>query len=269
MVVENPYGAYEEQASFPLSNAQSRTDVSKHPWPEPDWWDFAALTGIVNDLNAMGEYHIRYRIGSVFEIAWQLFGMEKFMADLVLNPDIPLHIMNRLTEVYVEKTRKVLDIAGDQIDMVYFYDDVATQTSLMISKPMWEKFVKPFHAQIVEVAKSFGKLVMYHCDGAIYPLIPDLIDMGIDMLNPIQADAKGMEPAKLKKEFGDRLSFHGGIDIIDTLPNSTPTGVKDEVSTRIAQLGASGGYILAPSHHIQSNTPIANIRAMYDISLRN
>jgi uroporphyrinogen decarboxylase len=111
--------------------------------------------------------------------------------------------------------------------MVYFYDDVATQNSLMISPQMWRKFVRPCHIRLIELAKSYNLPVMYHCDGAIYPLISEIIELGVDLLNPIQTDAKGMAPQRLKDEFGNRLSFHGGIDIIKTLPRcmSYPCGI--------------------------------------------
>ena len=110
--------------------------------------------------------------------------------------------------------------------------------------------------------------VMYHCDGALYPLLPELIEMGVDVLNPVQADAAGMEPQRLKDEFGDRLSFHGGIDIIKTLPKGTVDDVRAEVAERSRVLGKNGGYIMASSHHIQSDTPLANVFAMYDLAQR-
>ncbi|HXV42231.1 MAG TPA: cobalamin-dependent protein, partial [Anaerolineae bacterium] len=171
-------------------------------------------------------------------------------------------------DITVENARRVLELAGDRLDMVYFYDDVATQNSLMISQEMWRNYVRPCHARLIEVAKSYGLKVMYHCDGAIYPLVPELIDLGIDLLNPVQADAKGMEPPRLKAEFGDRLSFHGGIDIIKTLPGGTVEDVRREVRERVQVLGRQGGYILASSHHIQSDTPLANVLAMYQLDLR-
>jgi len=267
-IVQNPFGAYEEIASYPLAEIDSISDISKYPWPDPDWWDFSLLPEYFSELDTETESHLRYRAGSIFEVGWQLRGMEKFFLDLSLEPKIPIEIMERLTEITIETTRRFLIAAGDRVDMVYFYDDVATQNSLMMSRQMWHKFIRPHHAKIIEVAKSFGKQVMYHCDGAIYPLIPDLIDLGIDVLNPVQADAKGMLPDKLKKEFGDRLSFHGGIDIIKTLPNGTPQEVGKEVKTRISQLGGGGGYILASSHHIQADTPLENIYAMYDFDMR-
>ena len=267
-VVANPTGAYEEYASWQLSRAQTVDDLKGHPWPEPDWWDFSPLPEVLEHLDRGGECHIRFRIGSVFEVAWQLRGMQEFLMDLALDPSIPLYIMDRLADVYVENTRRVLELAGDRLDMVYLYDDVATQKSLVMSHEMWQKYIRPRHAKIIEVAKTYGKSVMYHCDGAIYPLIPELIDLGVDVLNPVQADAVGMEPERLKGEFGDRLSFHGGIDIIKTLPKGSVENVRAEVRERVSVLGKNGGYILASSHHIQSDTPLENVLTMYDLALR-
>ncbi len=268
-IVEHPYGVYEELARFPLNDAQSVTELRGYAWPEPDWWDFTPVPKLLEQLDEKQEYHLRYRIGSVFEVAWQLRGLEQFLMDLAIDPKIPTYIMERLTDVYVEKTRRFLSAAGDRLDMVYYYDDVATQDSLLISKKMWEEFIKPHHARIINVAKSFDKKVMYHCDGALYPLLPDLIDLGIDVLNPVQTDAKDMDPERLKNEFGDRLCFHGGINVVETLPKGSPEDVQQEVKVRIKELGYNGGYVLASSHHIQANTPLDNVRAMYDPLLRN
>lgn len=267
-IVRNPTGAYEEFAGWPLSHAQSVNDLKNYRWPEPDWWDFSPLPELVRQYDAMGDYYLRFRIGSVFELAWQIRGMQEFLMDLVHQPQIPAYIMERITEVLVENTKRVLALIGDRLDMVYFYDDVATQNSLMISAKMWRQLVRPHHVRLIEVAKAYGKPVMYHCDGAIFRLIPEIIDMGVDVLNPVQVDAVGMDPQRLKDTFGDRLCFHGGIDIIKTLPRGTVDDVRAEVRERIRVLGKNGGYILASSHHIQSDTPLANIFAMYDLSLR-
>ncbi|MCP4402876.1 MAG: hypothetical protein GY801_36940 [bacterium] len=267
-IAENPTGAYEEFASWSLGDATSVEDLKQYPWPEPDWWDFSALPDVIRQLDEHREYHLRFRIGSVFELAWQLRGMEKFLVELGTAPAIPLYIMDRLTDVHLENTRRVLELAGDRIDMVYFYDDVATQQSLMMSPRMWRKHIRPRHAHIAELARSYGKSVMYHCDGAIYRLIPELIEIGIDLLNPIQADIEEMAPKRLKDEFGDRLCFHGGIDIMHTLPHGTPDDVVAEARERIRVLGRNGGYILAGSHHIQSDTPLNNVLSLYDPSVR-
>jgi uroporphyrinogen decarboxylase len=267
-IVRNPTGAYEENCYYPLAELTTVDQLRSYRFPEPDWWDFSPLPGVIDHLNREQRCHIRFRIGSVFEVAWQLKGMSAFLTDMAMEPDIPKYIMERLTDVYVENTRRVLEVAGDKLDAVYFYDDVASQKSLLISKGMWAEFIRPCHERIIEVARRYNVRVMYHSDGALRPLIPELIDMGIEVLNPIQADAKGMEPEGLKRDFGDKLVFHGGIDIIKTLPRGTVEDVRNEVRERIRVLGKDGGYVLCSSHHIQSDTPLENVLAMYDLAER-
>jgi len=266
-VVQIPTGAYEEIVHYPLRNA-SPEDVRNYRWPDPDWWDFDPLQDVIDQLEDTVSYHLRYRAGSIFEAAWQLTGMDKFLMDLATDPKVPLMIMDHLTDITVEILERVLKDYGERLDMVYFYDDVATENSLMISRHMWGEFIQPRHLRLIEVARKYEKKVMYHCDGAIYPLIPDLIEMGIDVLNPIQVDAKNMEDWRLKEAFGSQLCFHGGIDNIHILPFGTPDDVEKEVKQRIKVLGTNGGYIMGSTHHIQSNTPRENVDAMYDINLR-
>jgi uroporphyrinogen decarboxylase len=263
--VRHGAGEYDELASCPLAAAESVEEVEGYPWPEPDWWDLDALPQLVS---ALDPFHLRYRIGSVFETAWQLRGLQELLVDLVAEPEIPRAIMSRITDVLVEVTRRVLDQVGDRIDLVYFYDDVAAQNSLLISPETWRTEVRPHHARLTQLALDRGVPVMYHCDGAVAPLIPSLIDLGVTVLNPIQPGASGMEPARLKADFGDRLTFHGGVDIVEKLPNGTPGEVADEVRRLVRVLGAGGGYILGSSHHIQPDTPIENVLAMYDVQLR-
>jgi uroporphyrinogen decarboxylase len=266
--VSNEFGAYEELASCPLQGAETLSDLRSFPWPEPDWWDFSPLPEIVRLLDTLEPYHLRFRIGSVFEIAWQLRGMQQFLVDLVSNPEMPRYIMARLTDIHVENTRRVLKLLGDRLDMVYLYDDVGTQNSLMISPRTWRAELKPHYATLAQLAHSRGVKVMYHCDGAIVRLIPELIEVGIDVLNPIQPGVPGMDRRHLKAEFGDRLAFHGGIDIVKILPHGTPEEVMTAVRECVDVLGEKGGYVLCSAHHIQADTPIANIVALYDVSLR-
>ncbi len=267
-LIQAPAGTYEEIGQCPLAEATTVAELKSHPWPEPDWWDFSPLPDAIRQLDGDQEYHLRYRAGSVFETAWQLRGMEQFLTDLALCPALPAYIMDRLSDVTAELTRRVLAVAGDRLDMVYFYDDIATQNSLMISKETWRRHIRPHHARIVEVARAHYKKVMYHCDGAVRPLIPELIDMGVDLLNPIQVCARGMDPTQLKRDFGDRLSFHGGIDIVRTLSGGSREDIERDVRDSIETLGAQGGYILAGTHHIQADTPLRNVLRTYDVALR-
>lgn len=266
---ENKLGIREELAGFPLQEAKSVADLKNFRWPDPDWWDFSSIPSVLGKFDEDKENHIRYRLGSVFEMAWQLRGLETFLQDFILNPDIPHYIMERLTDILIEIGRRALDAGQGRFDMVYLYDDVATQQSLLFSKKMWAKFIRPYHEKIMSLAARHDLSVMYHCDGAVRPLIPEFIEIGIKVLNPVQSDAKDMDFERLKGDFGDRLAFHGGIDITHVLPYGSPDEVRLAVQDCIKKLGGNGGYILASTHHIQSNSPIENILAMYDVALRN
>ena len=141
-------------------------------------------------------------MGAVFELAWQLRGMENFFTDMATDPAIPTYMLERITDIMLEVTRRLLREAGDEVDMVYFYDDIGGNQSLLISKKMWRTFIRPCHQKLIDLAKQHNKQVMYHTDGAVRPLIPDLIEMGVDVLNPIQPGTTGMEPIGLKRDFG-------------------------------------------------------------------
>jgi uroporphyrinogen decarboxylase len=267
-IVANEFGSYEENISNPLSTIQSLEDLRNFPWPKPEWWDFSALPSLLARMDDPQEYHIRFRAGSIFEVAWQMRGMETFLMDLLEQPSFAEYIMDAITDVTLSNLQTVLELSGDRIDAIYFYDDVATQNSLLISKKTWKRSIQPRHQRIIDIAKKFGKSVMYHSDGALTPLLPELTEMGVDIINPIQLDAMGLDAMALKEKFGSRLSFHGGIDIVQTLRTGTPSEVIEEAQKLISILGQNGGYILCSSHHIQPDTPVENILALYDLALR-
>lgn len=266
--VANEFGAYEEYISNPLAGMETLQELQGYAWPQPDWWDFSALPALLARMDAEQPYYVRFRAGSIFEVAWQLRGMESFLMDLVDRPAFAEYIMDAITEVTLANLQKVLEISGERIDAIYFYDDVATQNSLMVSKKTWRRSIQPRHQRIIDLARKYGKSVMYHCDGALTPILPDLAEMGVDIINPIQLDSLGMDALALKERFGERLCFHGGIDIVRTLRTGSPAEVGEEAQGLISILGRNGGYILCSSHHIQPDTPIENVLALYDLRLR-
>lgn len=263
--VLHKYGAYDEFVSYPLENAQSLDDLNRYDWPQPQWWDFSGLRLAIDALNKKVVYNIRYRVGSVFETAWSLYGFENFLTDLAMRPQWPLNIMEHVAKVHLTNLKVVLEMAADQIDIVYFYDDIASQNSLLISPQMYKDYIQPYHSEIINISKKYGKPVMMHCCGSIYPLIEEFIEMGLAILNPIQPIAMNMNPEKLADEFSGRIAFHGGIDIQQLLPSGTPSEVEEQVEYNSRVLGKNGGYIMAGSHHIQADTPIKNILAMYNV----
>jgi uroporphyrinogen decarboxylase len=236
--------------------------VHTYRFPEPDWWGFTPLPGLIQAMQAETRYCIRYRVGSVFETAWSLFGFERFLTELAGGSPIPGYAMERISEVHAANLERVLELAGDRIDMVYYYDDLATQIGLLMSPAMYARHVQPFHRRLIDVAHRHGKPVMVHSCGAVARLIPALIDMGVAILNPVQPLARGMDPETLAREFRGRIVFHGGIDAQRLLPQASAEEVRRQ-ARRVAEL-LGPGYIRAGSHHIQADTPVGNILAMYE-----
>ncbi len=263
--VRNPSGELEQFTSFPLESAQSIEDLCNHQWPKPEWWDFTDLRSCIENLKEPGNYSIRYRVGSFFETAWSLYNFEKFQTDLLLNPFMPKYVMDRIAEVHIQNLKTVLELASDLIDIVYYYDDVAMQNGLLIGPDLYEEYIQPYHKKVIDLAAQYGKPVMMHCCGAVYPLIETFIDMGLKILNPIQPSAKDMHPEKLMQDFGGRIAFHGGIDVQQFLPTAAPEQVRDKVRYTCDKLGSEGGYIMAGSHHIQADIPLENVLSMYGV----
>jgi uroporphyrinogen decarboxylase len=264
----HPFGTYEELAEFPLAKAETMGDLAAYQWPTPDWFNFTQLPAELQYLDSAGEVHIRYRIGSMFETAWSLRGFEQTLIDLAESPDMPGYVMDRILEVHLANLDAVVKATNGRLDMVYYYDDLASMENLLMSPASYRRIIKPRQEKLFAAAKAHGLPVMYHCDGSIFKLIPDLLEMGLSLLNPIQVNAKDMSAANVKQAFGDRLSFHGGVDIVDLLPRGTVDEVRTGIHSLVQTLGRGGGYILAPSHHLQADTPLENVLAMYELDLR-
>jgi uroporphyrinogen decarboxylase len=264
--VTNEFSSYGEYASHPLAEAETVGDVRGWDWASPDDWDVSGVGEQCTRLNKGLRYHLRYEVGGIFEWSWGLRGFERFLLDLAEKPEIACAIMDRFTDIYIENTLRVIEAAEGQLDMVYTYDDVGIQNGLLMSPRMWRRTILPRHQRLNAAIRSarYPVKIMYHSCGAVFPLIGPFVDeMGIDVLNPLQPRAAGMDLARIKAEFGDRLSFHGGIDIQQTLPHGTPDAVRAEVRERCRVLGHGGGYICTSAHHLQADTPLENIVAMY------
>ena len=264
-LVSNEYSTYEEYASFPLAGCKTADEVrSWDKWAHPEDFDWQHIPAQIDLINAGVPYHIRNEVGGIFESSWGVYGMDKFLTDLYDNPEVPCAILDGFTDLLIANFENLMKAAHNKIDLVYTYDDVAMQNGLLMSPRMWRKFILPRHQRLNRVIKDHGVRIMYHSCGAIYPLINELIDeMHIDILNPLQPRAKDMDMARIKREFGDRIAFHGGVDLQQTLPFGTTQEVVDEVRSLCSVLGKSGGYICTSAHYIQADVPVENIAAMY------
>lgn len=260
--VRNGFCSYMEASNAPLAQAGSGREVERHAWPHPTWFDHAALASEIDKAGGRGERAVLLTAAD-WETAYHLRGMEQFMLDMVENPGIVDAIVGCLADFYVERLRSALAVVGDRLDLVGFSCDAGSQSGMMFSVDMWRRFWRKPLADLIAVCQAYHLPVYFHSCGSILPLIPELIEIGVRVLDPIQVRAQGMQPEVLKERFGDRLVFHGGVDEQELLPRGTPAEVTAEVRRLIGILGNGGGYILSSSHTLQADTPPENIVAMF------
>ncbi len=254
----NGAGNYTEMVFHPLAGDDSLLSSYRAPDPEePRQYDEIGML-----IRRWGKTHsiVGGVLGSVFEGPWYLRGMEQFLADMITNKDYA----NALIDVVVGFFLKAgLRLIGMGCDMLLAGDDVGTQDRMLISPELWREFIKPRYGLLFGEYKRANPrlLIAAHICGHVEPIIEDLVDVGLDVLNPVQPLA--MDPARLKKRYGKRLSFWGAVDDQRVLPLGSPADVEAEVRRRLGQLAPGGGYILCPSHNLQPTTPMENIRAFY------
>lgn len=261
-------GVYYEIERYPLAEVKDISDLDAHRWPDPDWWDYAALPHLIAQATARRDYALCFLSGNPFERTWWMRGYEQTLLDMVEQPELYHAIMTRVTDFYLEQARRTLQAAGQTLELAFTGDDIAWQQGLMLSVEMIAEHITPYHARLNRALHEYGTKAMFHSDGAVMEAVPALLDAGIDVLQALQFDAAGMDPALMKERFGDRLCFEGGVSVQRTLPFGTADEVREEVRHLISTLGRNGGYLLGPSHAIQSGTPPENVVAMFEEAVR-
>jgi uroporphyrinogen decarboxylase len=252
---------YLEVTRHPLAGAAGVQDIERYPWPDPQDWDLSQLRA---ECLQWSDYPILLGSYEPFLLYCRLRGFEQALRDLLEQPALLEAALERIHWIHERIIRRSLETAGDLMDLVWVGEDLGTQQSLLISPRLFRRFLKPRLSAMIELVHSFGLRVFHHDDGAIRPLIPDLIEIGIDILNPIQWRCPGMDRESLARDFGSRLIFHGAVDNQHTLPFGSPEDVRREVEENIRIFARGKGYIVAPCHNIQANTPTANILAMFE-----
>ena len=261
--IQNEFGTYNEIAVHPLAHATTVKEIEAYPWPSLDWFDFSHVKDDIDRLNRDHRYAITLFVGGAFETPWYMRGMERFLMDLVECPDIAEAICQHVTDFYQARALRALEQSDGRIDICGSGGDIGTQRGMMLSPDLWRRHIKPYSTRLIRSFKDMGLTTFYHSCGSIVPVIEDLIEMGLDILDPIQPKATGMDAENLKTRFGDRLAFHGGIDEQELLPHATPDQVRSETQRVMSILGSDGAYIVCPAHAIQPDTPPENIVALY------
>ncbi len=264
-------GYYYEIVKYPLEKAQLR-DLEGYPWPNPT--DLQRVEGLREEAKGLRE-NTEFAItgkcsSSIFEQSWYMRGYGNFLVDLITNKEFAHALLRKITDIQKQRMDLFLDSVGEYLDVLCVGDDLSTHLGPAVSPNLYREMVKPYQRELYTFYKSkTDAKLWYHSCGNIYPLIEDLIDVGVDILNPIQVSAKDMgNTAKLKEKFGDRLCFWGAIDTQKVLPSQSEKDVRREVRKRIQDLSPRGGYVLAAVHNMCPDIPPENICAMFDEALR-
>jgi len=257
---------YYELDTCPLAGEISAETIARHPWPDP------ADPGIVRGLRERAErlrqtgyaviYNARFNLVHTTQY---LRGFEDWYLDLGADHDLFTALMQAVWEVLAELNRRTLSQVGDLIDIVAYGDDIGLQDRPVCALPLYRKLIRPFQERTVETIRAHTRAkILYHTCGSVYRYIEDFIGIGIDALNPIQVTAKDMDPGRLKREFGGRIAFWGGIDSQRVLPHGSPGEVRAEVRRIFELMGAGGGWVLSAVHNIQPDVPAENVCALFE-----
>ncbi len=266
-------GYYFDPVHSPLWEATTIQEIDKH-WQAIEAYDSPAyldksyreLAGVARSVREETDYLVvAFFGGHILQAGQQLRGWERFLVDLLTNRPLAEALMDRLTDAHIRRFARFAETVGPFVDVVQFEEDLGMQDRPLMSPALYRQAVKPYHQRLFGYARSACTArLLLHSDGAVAPLIPDFIEMGVDALNPIQISAAGMDPAELKRQYGQDLTFWGAAcDSQEVLPYGTPQDVADQVRRQIDILAPGGGFVLAPIHNIQAGVPAANVVALF------
>jgi uroporphyrinogen decarboxylase len=255
-----PWGPMRHDVKGALANARSFSDLEAFGWPTPECIDRSGLTEQCRQLE---QHALVYGFADVWQRPALVRGWEEFFVDLIERPDWAHYLCRKFTDFYREDYMRAAEITRGRIDLYLLISDLGSQRGPLISMTMFREFVAPYLKEMIDCIHGLGGKVLFHSCGSIATFIPDLIELGVDVLDPIQPVSPAMQPEALKAAFGQKLCFHGGIDMQNLLPHGTPAEVRDEVRRCCGVLGAGGGYILGPAHLFQPDVPTENVLAVY------
>ena len=266
-------GLYYDWVDFPIKEPTLEA-LNTYHWPRPDPPELIdRLAEQARSLYENSDYALVGSAvigGGIFEQPARTMGLENFMMALISEPQFADRLMDQVTDIYIESCKNYLDKVGQYLNVFTFWDDLAGQDGWLIRPEIYRKMIKPKQRRLVEaIKKKTGAKLFYHSCGATRGLIPDLIELGFDILNPVQVSARGMDSRKLKQDFGrDIVFWGGGVDTQHVLPFGSPQEVADEVKRRIDDLAPGGGFVFAAVHNIQAYVPPENIVTMFDTALQ-
>lgn len=262
-VERHGYG-YGQPLHHPLAEARTIADLDRFSWPDPAWLDASRIRE--DALEWRGQYAILGGDWSPFyHDAIDLIGMQNLMLRMYDNPDFVDILLRRIVDYYFAASLRIFEAAADAIDIFFIGNDFGTQNGPVVGGALFRRFFMPHLERLIDLGHDFGLKVLLHCCGGFYPLVPMLIEAGLDGLQSLQPDARDMAPAKLKRDFGGRILLMGSIDTHHLLIKGTPESVRAGVREVLAVMKPGGGYIASPSHdYLLPETPVENVLALYD-----
>ncbi len=262
-------GEYWDYCDWLLKDAQTVADIDAFPYHlSPDDFDYSVIP---EQIERYRDYCIVLGGAGVPDLlngSGMVMTPERVLLGLGLADPALMRLFDLRTEFHVEHYRRCFEAAGGGVDLFWMGEDLGSQKGPLISMNTFRQHIRPRHEQVLAVAKSYGVPVMLHSCGSTRRFIPELLDMGYDVLDTLQPEAAEMDPAELKAAYGERLAFHGMISTAGAVAYGSPADVADEVAQRLQTMMPGGGYLLAPTHALQSNSPIANVVTLYETARR-
>ncbi|HBG26212.1 MAG: hypothetical protein A2Y10_08940 [Planctomycetes bacterium GWF2_41_51] len=259
----NEYGEYAEPVNLPFAKWQTVEEAENYNWPSPDWYDYVAIPALCEQYPdhaiATGSFGVQDFIN---QVAYGR-GVEQVLIDIATENPVYMFIVQKRRKFFFEHIERILKAAKGRIDLVLCGDDFGTQRAPLISPATFDKIFAPLKKEFFDMVHSYGAKVSHHSCGSTRQLFPSFIKAGMDALQTIQPQAAGMNPYELKKEFGGKIVLHGAVDAQGWLQKATIVEVENEVNNLMDIVGKNGGYVLAPSHNIQPDTPIENVLEIY------
>jgi len=262
----NFWGVDGHQKDLPLAKIESVAQLDEYLWPQADWFSFDHMKEKCREIKELGLPPVGGEGGCGLQHCINMRGYDQALMDPYTNPDLAHAYLERMGDFFVEWNERWIS-AGD-FDIFRSGDEIGSNISTHCNPDVWREFYKPQLKRIFAVAKKHGLKIWFHCCGCCRPLIEDLIEIGVDLWDPISEYVAGNNHVELKREFGDRLSFVGGVDVKNVVMEGTPAEVREEVRKRIDILAPGGGYIVGGSHGLFEDCPFDNVLAMYDEAVK-
>lgn len=264
----NEFGDYMEPSNAPYASWTTVEEAERFPWPDPDWYDYDAMPALCRQQEDLAIFAGSFGVQDFINGISFGRGVEQVLVDIAARDPVYLYLLERRHRFYMEHIERILRAAGGMVDAVLCGDDFGTQRGPLISPQTFREIFAPKKKELFDLVHSYGARVTHHCCGSSRDLIPSFLECGMDALQTIQPQARGMDPYDLKKAYHGKLVLHGAVDVQGWLQAASVGEIRSGIDRLLAEVGRGGGYIMSPSHQIQPDTPLEHVLAFYEAATR-